>query len=623
MVNKEEKVTTVKDIIRYWGSILLIIFSMLIITTSFSSQLQKIILDREVWQAERVANYISKITKQEIESCENILATARMYFTQEDFKSSASLVKKLKNIKNAENDLYMIGYMNNDNIIIYNDGTRDYVTNQNLINKIYTHENYVSSYIANTDIEANSIQVAVPIYQDNEIKGALVGYYRISGVSEVLGYNEDSLRYFQIIDANGNYISRNNSKYSFASGINMWKELEKYQISHGVTIDQIKANIKNNLSGTFHFIYDDQGRYVSYEPLGINDWYIYSVIAEEGLSEYTNPISVKFQRLILALTLSVLLLIVVISLSDRKKKNIIKKQNNELIVKNKLFNMILDKSKDIPFEIDIVERTFTLLYSEQYGRKVGHQVWDDFSPESMLENGEINEDSLEDYQKLYDAIFSHSDIPNTVLKIRLNNEWRWIKVNILHATENSLVGFFEDYDMEMRQQKMIEEVNKQVMIDELTGLYRRDSFIKILTERNKTITPEKMGALILIDLDGFKEVNDQLGHALGDRALIDAAVSLKSVLRKDDLVGRLGGDEFLVYLEGIKDINGVKKCATKLNEVLTNTYEKDGKVVQVTASMGVVLYDKNIPFKELYERADEELYKVKLSSKNSYRIIEG
>lgn len=622
MIDKNGKNVNLKDAMIYWGSLLLIIFSLIVTTTSFSSQLQKIVLNREIWQAEKVAYYISKITRQEIERCEDVLASSRIFFEEEDFTDDDKLILKLKDIKNEENDLYRVGYMDNNKRIVYDNDTYEFVTDDNLINKIYDHKNYVTNYFVSSDIDSNSIQVAVPVYHNGEVIGALVGHYRILGISNVLGYNEDSLRYFQIIDASGNYVSKNNSKYSFANGVNMWKELERYHLLDGVTIDQIKDNIQMGLSGTFHFTYENQGRYVSYEPLGINDWYIYSVIVEEGLSQYTDKISNQFEKYLVGLSVLILLLVIIIALSDKKKRSIIKQQNEELIVKNKLYNMIIYKSKDTPFEIDINAKTMTLLYSEQLGKKIDRQVWEDFSPESLLECGDLSPESFDDCKKMYDAIFSNKEIPNTILKVRIKDEWRFVRVNMLHATQNNLVGFFEDYDTEMRQLKMIEEVNKQVMIDELTGLYRRDSFIKLLAERNASVSEEKLGVMILIDLDGFKDVNDKLGHSLGDRALGEAAVSLKKVLRKNDLIGRLGGDEFLVYLEGVNNLDGVRVCASKINEALTKVYEKDGKYVLITASMGIVIYNRDTPFEVLYERADEQLYKVKLSSKNSYRIVE-
>lgn len=102
--------------------------------------------------------------------------------------------------------------------------------------------------------------------------------------SEAVELNDESLRYFQIIDDQGQYISRSNNKHAFSNNLNLWDELHRYNFPNGTSIQSIRENVKNHQSGSFWFSYMDMGRYVTYEPLGINNWYVFSVLAQEEIS---------------------------------------------------------------------------------------------------------------------------------------------------------------------------------------------------------------------------------------------------------------------------------------------------------------------------------------------------
>lgn len=115
-------------------------------------------------------------------------------------------------------------------------------------------------------------------------------------------------------------------------------------------------------------------------------------------------------------------------------------------------------------------------------------------------------------------------------------------------------------------------------------------------------------------------MNDTLGHIVGDKALHEAAASLKSVIRAKDLICRIGGDEFMLFIKDAESVADIRFCAEKINRILVKTYEKDGKEVTVSASIGIALVEEGITFESLYERADRALYEVKNKHRNQYWI---
>lgn len=159
----------------------------------------------------------------------------------------------------------------------------------------------------------------------------------------------------------------------------------------------------------------------------------------------------------------------------------------------------------------------------------------------------------------------------------------------------------------------------------MTGLYARTYFVQTVEERlrKRSLKKEKdYCALLLLDLDYFKQVNDRLGHIVGDQVMQETGRLLKKITRKTDLCGRLGGDEFVVFVQNVTNVDGISKCAEKINQALSLQYRDADHMVTVTASIGVAVVREELRFKELYERADKMLYQVKKETKNSYKVDE-
>jgi len=159
--------------------------------------------------------------------------------------------------------------------------------------------------------------------------------------------------------------------------------------------------------------------------------------------------------------------------------------------------------------------------------------------------------------------------------------------------------------------------------DSLTGLpnriLARDRFghAIALARRHQT-----MAALVFLDLDNFKSVNDSLGHPRGDDLLRTVADRLTKVLRDSDTVCRQGGDEFLILLGDVRDRNDVAEIATKLLGQLTVPFLLDGLEVSTSGSMGVAIYpDDGADFDELLKKADIAMYVAKDAGRNAIRFF--
>jgi two-component system cell cycle response regulator len=159
--------------------------------------------------------------------------------------------------------------------------------------------------------------------------------------------------------------------------------------------------------------------------------------------------------------------------------------------------------------------------------------------------------------------------------------------------------------------------------DSLTGLPNRrllqDRIEKSMqhAERNDT-----MMAVMYIDLDGFKGINDHLGHQSGDVLLKEVALRLREATRREDTVARIGGDEFIMVLSDIVKTEDVVQPASKALHLLAQPYDLNGRLVSITGSVGVAFYPCDaMDVDSLISVADQALYQAKRAGKNRYHLI--
>jgi len=159
--------------------------------------------------------------------------------------------------------------------------------------------------------------------------------------------------------------------------------------------------------------------------------------------------------------------------------------------------------------------------------------------------------------------------------------------------------------------------------DALTGLANRAAFLETLEAALSRARRKRSGlAVLFLDLDGFKEVNDRFGHEQGDDLLVEAARRMRSVVRAGDVVARLGGDEFTVLLEDVADPAAVVAVADKLQEAIELPLDLDGERLRVRCSIGASLFPGNGEHAaDLLARADLALYRVKAAGTGGFRFF--
>lgn len=159
---------------------------------------------------------------------------------------------------------------------------------------------------------------------------------------------------------------------------------------------------------------------------------------------------------------------------------------------------------------------------------------------------------------------------------------------------------------------------REAQTDSLTGLYNQKAVYNLVEHALKR-QADKPAAIMFVDVDNFKQVNDTLGHMKGDVLLRFVASSLESLSKNSDIIGRVGGDEFLLYLPSANTQETVERFAKRICRIFQNMEESDIKGIHVSCSVGIAMYPEDGKnYQTLVQRADSALYQSKRWGKNTF-----
>ena len=177
--------------------------------------------------------------------------------------------------------------------------------------------------------------------------------------------------------------------------------------------------------------------------------------------------------------------------------------------------------------------------------------------------------------------------------------------------------------LRLRHSAIIEHrLRRQASTDTLTTLMNRGAFTQEVEERLQAMGGDKgkFGALLVIDIDNFKVVNDSFGHALGDEALRLVARTIRATLRPGDCAGRIGGEEFAVFVTGRTPLLGESVGERIRTAVADAEFLPDGRRHLLSVSIGAAQFNRRLRFEQLYQAADRLLYLAKNNGRNRVAV---
>ncbi len=199
------------------------------------------------------------------------------------------------------------------------------------------------------------------------------------------------------------------------------------------------------------------------------------------------------------------------------------------------------------------------------------------------------------------------------------SEWLSIVTLSEENDEPYYAAIFSDITERKRNERRIHSL---AFFDELTGLPNRRLFDdRVAVAMSTAHRNHQHAALLFLDLDRFKQINDNLGHKMGDELLKITAERLTSCIKEGDTVSRFGGDEFVVLLTEMLTVNDIIKVVKRISNVLNEPYELEHRELHVTSSIGVAIYpDDGQDTDTLLKHADVAMYKAKDNGRNAYQL---
>lgn len=225
------------------------------------------------------------------------------------------------------------------------------------------------------------------------------------------------------------------------------------------------------------------------------------------------------------------------------------------------------------------------------------------------------------YEALWSALLAEGHWSGEIWDRRKDGSFypKWIIINAIRENERTTHYVALFYDISERKENE-ERINFLAHHDHLTGLPNRLMFKERMgLALLRAARADSRLALIFIDLDRFKNINDSLGHHTGDQLLIEVSRRLTASVRLSDTVARLGGDEFVVVVENIDGQNDAAQVAIKVHAMLGQPFVIEGKTLHAPPSMGISLYpDDGHDVETLMKQADTAMYQVKAAGRNNW-----
>lgn len=197
---------------------------------------------------------------------------------------------------------------------------------------------------------------------------------------------------------------------------------------------------------------------------------------------------------------------------------------------------------------------------------------------------------------------------------------RWVRNEIRFLTDvdsGHLCAMFSAKDIDAIKQEEQKLVIAAKM-DQMTMLLNRETSMEYISEILEN-EPDNLHVLLMLDVDNFKNLNDTLGHQVGDEFLIALAAELKKIFRESDVVGRIGGDEFFALMRNVSERKTIEKKANDILKIIKKVADKYPPEINLSGSIGISLFPGNgRTLDDLYNKADDALYEAKRSGKNKF-----
>lgn len=423
--------------------------------------------------------------------------------------------------------------------------------------------------------------------------------------------------YYRLLDGNGTYISISNSPDIILPHHSFFEGIDSLHYEEGYSSTQIKSSFYLHQEGFTKYSYEGNYRYAYHLPVGINNWVLFMVIPKEIMDTQANQH--KRNSLILSAQVVVIFSILLSFVYVTQKK-----EKNAAILHQRYFKALEEQTGKVLLEWDFA--TWKIACLSDFTSIYGRVPFTHSSCEDVISLQAVHEDDQDIFRDIFQTILQGEAVSDVHLRILdINGNYLWSSFSAIVVRDNKGHPFkafatLENIDSQIRKEH---DLRYKAEMDGLTSLYNKSTTEYLVKKALERWQPGDCMCALIIDVDNFKEVNDCLGHLYGDMVLSSLAKHLTHSFSPDDIIGRIGGDEFFVFMQNFSSLPRLISKVEKIGTCFRNTYYENGISVQISSSIGIAISPEHgKDFESLYRHADIALYTAKAQGKDTFRMFD-
>lgn len=334
---------------------------------------------------------------------------------------------------------------------------------------------------------------------------------------------------------------------------------------------------------------------------------------EDFLSEYQ-------EICIMIAIIIVIIILISIFISFRMKMRNQERILQKARIQEERYRILAEISNDILFEYDIFsdQMVYSDKYTENFGRSATIERFAELKEELQYVYKE-DAFAFENFCKLLGGEKQKLEAEYRMKRLSGDYVWCYVCGQTIYDSMNNpvkVVGKLSNIDIQKRE---VEKLQFKAEMDAMTRIYNKMATKERINNFIKNSRNQDKHALLIVDMDNFKKINDTFGHLKGDEVLKEGVGHLKSMFRGDDVIGRIGGDEFVVFMSNVTSREDIVNKAKSIGRSFQKTYSEDGEEVTVSASIGISIFPLDgSDYEELLDKSDKALYEVKKNGKNGF-----
>ncbi len=538
-----------------------------------------------------------------------------------DYDSSAgpnTLVESLRTELMDDTRAVKISFASESGELLRSNHSRMNVSGEDWFLRSSNGETVVTTDFDNTISDAADILISAHVNTNTGVRGVLFAVFSnqdFSGRLRTTAY-EGKAKSF-VCDNNGLVLFTESDMNLIRIGDDIKTFINDQVLGKGTTVAQLCEKIQQNQIAEFRFHISGQLYYATCEKLTVYDWYVFSIVPAENADIIARQVS-TYQMAMLCI-----ILLVGISMAaqayehEQETVKTLEADKDLLRQSAQHYQLITQLSNEVFFHIklDTGEISFNDSFETMFGCP---------APACSVYNLEhCNSFFFEKDWQVFVSLINQlragdAEARAELRMVNARGIARWKRVEIFSVFDQDrqvvqLVGKIVDIH---RQKQSMQRLIHQADSDPLTGLLNRGAMSRNIKTFLAGEGSRGKHALLMLDFDNFKAVNDTLGHAKGDQLLASFANGMRRLFRSGDFLSRIGGDEYMAFIKYMDDDNVALDKAEALRDEMAALSRKIG--IPVSISVGISVYRRDgSSFEKLYKAADEALYQVKRNGKNA------